>query len=169
MHWTYYCLFLLFCGPLLQAQRTQDAAFDKKVAEMLSFTVPTVTVAQVEKWQAVDKKIYFLDAREEEEYAVSHIPQARHIGYDNLRKSALEGIPQNAVLVVYCSVGYRSEKIGERLQKEGYQKVYNLYGSLFEWVNQGHAIEDKQGRATQRVHTYNKEWGRWLKRGEGVY
>lgn len=169
MHWSYCYLFLLFCGPLMQAQRTQDAAFDKKVAELLSFTVPTVTVEQVAKWQAVDKKLYFLDARALKEYKVSHIPNARHIGYEEMRQAALNGIPKNAVVIVYCSVGYRSEKIGERLQEAGYQKIYNLYGSLFEWVNQGHPIENAKGLPTQRVHTYSKEWSRWLKRGEGVY
>lgn len=71
-------------------------------------------------------------------------------------------IPKDAKIVLYCSVGYRSEKIGEKLQKMGYTDVNNLFGSLFEWVNRGYKVVDKDGNETQKVHTYNKDWSQWV-------
>jgi 3-mercaptopyruvate sulfurtransferase SseA len=81
----------------------------------------------------------------------------------------VEGFPKQSNVVVYCSVGYRSERVGEKLLGAGYQHVHNLYGSLFEWVNEGNPVVDKQEKPTQRVHAYSRLWGVWLKRGEKVY
>ena len=72
-------------------------------------------------------------------------------------------------MVVYCTVGYRSERIGEKLQKMGFQDVHNLYGGITEWVNQGHKVVDPEGNETPKVHTYSKDWGKWLKEGEKVW
>lgn len=168
MRYSYLLLFLVFCAPL-QAQRTQNTAFDKEIADLLSFTVSTLTVPQLKNWETAGRRFHLLDARAKEEYQVSHLPNAKHIGYEQFNEAALRGIGKDELIVVYCSVGYRSEKIGERLKAKGYKRVYNLYGSLFEWVNQGHAVEDAQGRPTKRVHTYNKDWSRWLERGIKVY
>jgi 3-mercaptopyruvate sulfurtransferase SseA len=70
---------------------------------------------------------------------------------------------------VYCSVGYRSEKVSEQLRQAGYQTVYNLYGGIFEWKNQGHPVVNAEGEPTERVHAYNRSWGVWLKKGDKVY
>ena len=103
-----------------------------------------------------------LDARELEEYTTSHIPNAKYIGYEDFDISRLEGLSYDTPIVVYCSVGYRSEKITNKLKTAGYQNVYNLVGSIFEWVNQGHLIEDKNALPTQTLHTYNKAWSKWV-------
>ena len=71
--------------------------------------------------------------------------------------------------MVYCTVGYRSGKVVEQLRKAGYKNVYNLHGSIFEWVNEGNKVVNAKGVTTNRVHTYSKEWGKWLKRGTRVY
>jgi hypothetical protein len=42
--------------------------------------------------------------------------------------------------------------------------VYNLYGSIFEWANRGYKVIDAQGQKTQKVHTYNQSWSKWLDR-----
>jgi 3-mercaptopyruvate sulfurtransferase SseA len=71
----------------------------------------------------------------------------------------------SATIVLYCSVGMRSEKIGKKLLEAGYKNVYNLYGSLFEWVNQGKPVYKKNGVQTSEIHTYSESWSRWLSRG----
>ena len=78
-------------------------------------------------------------------------------------------MPKDASIVIYCSVGVRSEKIGEKLIAAGYTNVKNLYGSIFEWVNEGNAVYNMNGKATNRVHAYSKTWGIWLKKGVKVY
>ena len=103
-----------------------------------------------------------LDIREIEEYQVSHIPGAIYFGYDHPVYELLDDIPTDQPILVYCSIGYRSEKMGEKLQKRGYTVVKNLYGSIFEWANQGYELHNPQGHSTQQVHTYNKRWSKWM-------
>lgn len=132
---------------------------------MYKRTVPFVSVTELKKMQ----NVVLLDTRAKAEYDVSHLPNAHWVGYDDFEMSRVQGIPKNADVVLYCSVGYRSERVGEKLLAAGYQHVHNLYGSLFEWVNEGNPVVDAQGKPTQRVHAYSRLWGVWLKRGEKVY
>ncbi len=157
-------IFALVLAIGMYAQVAVDSEFDEMLNDLLSFSVPYVTVDEL---KALDGAC-LLDTRELEEYEVSHIPNAEYIGYNTFDESALENIPKEQTIVVYCSVGYRSEKIGERLKKMGYKNVYNLYGSIFEWVNEGNEVIDKDGTTT-KVHTYNKQWSKWLEKGEKVY
>ena len=62
---------------------------------------------------------------------------------------------------MYCSVGYRSERIGEKLIKEGYSNVFNLYGGIFDWVNNDNPVYDFNEKV-YKVHAYNKDWGKWV-------
>jgi rhodanese-related sulfurtransferase len=109
----------------------------------------------------------FLDARESEEYEVSHIKSAQWVGYEDF---SMEGVKlsKHDTIVVYCSIGYRSEKIGEKLIDEGYLHVYNLYGGVFKWINDGNPVYI-HGQETNRIHTYNKKWSKWVNKGEKIY
>jgi rhodanese-related sulfurtransferase len=107
-------------------------------------------------------EVLLLDVREKQEFEVSHIPGAQWAGYNDFDISAYDEISKDQPIVVYCSVGYRSEKVGETLRNAGYSNVRNLYGSLFEWVNQGNVVEEKGGHPTTRIHTYNRKWSQWM-------
>ncbi|TAE22377.1 MAG: rhodanese-like domain-containing protein [Cytophagales bacterium] len=128
-------------------------------------TVPTVTVLQLKKMT----NVVLLDTREKKEFNVSHLPNARWVGYDDFTFERVKDIPKTATIVAYCSVGYRSDKVGDKLKAAGYGNVHNLYGSLFEWVNQGNPVVDSSGKPTNRVHGFSRPWGIWLHRGEKVY
>ena len=136
-----------------------DEKFDKEIASLIRFTVPVIGVTELE---AERSSYVVFDTRQKEEYDVSHIPGANYLGYKGFDEKRLEGTPKDAKIVLYCSIGYRSEKIGQRLQALGYQNVFNLYGSIFEWANRSLPLEDKNGNATQKVHTYNKSWSKWV-------
>lgn len=133
--------------------------FDRKISNTIGFTVPTKGVQEVWKER---EQVYLLDTRELDEYQVSHIEGATHLGYDEPDYSKLNNIPKEAEVVLYCSIGYRSEKIAEVLKERGYQNVYNLYGSIFEWVNQGYPVVDESGQKTDTIHTYNRRWSQWV-------
>lgn len=151
--------------PTGQAQPlVQDPAYDAMLKGLLEFSVPIIGVSQIED---TDQYI-FLDARETREYQTSHIQDARHVGYDHFDLKTVSDLPKDTPIIIYCSVGYRSEKIGEQLINAGYSNVSNLYGSIFEWVNQGNAVY-KEGEITQKVHAFNRIWGIWLKKGQKVY
>lgn len=153
-------LYIIGCNAQVPANRAhcQNPAFDKQVASWLRFTVPTISPTTL---KGLNNTV-ILDAREENEYKVSHIPNARFIGYKHFNQNTIMDIPKDQIVVVYCSIGYRSERIGEKLLKMGYTKVYNLYGSIFEWVNEGNTVVDNQGAPTNKVHTYNKTWSQWV-------
>jgi rhodanese-related sulfurtransferase len=159
-----FSVFFMACNGQVPASRAhcQNPDFDKKVANMLSFSVKTISPSDLNR----QSNVLVLDARERTEYDVSHLPNAVFIGYNSFEKKTLDTVPKDKPIVVYCSIGYRSEKIGEKLKKMGYTKVYNLYGSIFEWLNQGYPVVDKNEQPTNKVHTYNKAWSRWVEVGK---
>lgn len=158
LNWAY----LLFFVPLTGC--AQDESFDEMFNRLTRGSIPVVQPLDCTE----QKGVVYLDAREPEEFAVSHIPSARLVGYDDFKIETLRDLPKDAPIVVYCSVGYRSEKIGEELKKAGYTNVSNLYGGIFHWVNSGYSVYDVKGK-TDRVHTYSKRWSKWLERGVKVH
>lgn len=104
-----------------------------------------------------------IDARKAEEYAVSHLPGAHHL--QTVEAVQDSEIAPDAALVVYCSVGYRSARLAQKLQNAGYDHVMNLEGSIFEWHNQGHPVVC-EGEPVRRVHPYNRTWGLLLESAE---
>ncbi len=109
-----------------------------------------------------------LDAREKEEFEVSHLSGAQWIGYDTFSIKNVEGLNKDKPVLVYCTVGARSQEIGKKLQEAGFSKVFNLYGGIIHWANESRPLE-AGGHSTNRVHTYSKTWGIWLNQGEKVY
>ena len=141
----------------------ENPEFDQKVSKTIHFTVPTIGVEELKK---IQNEVYIFDTRKQEEYDLSHIEGAQYLGFENFNVQRLGNLPKDSKIVLYCSIGYRSEKIGEKLKKRGYTNVHNLYGSIFEWVNQGYPVVNKQGKPTKKVHTYNKAWSKWVEEGK---
>jgi rhodanese-related sulfurtransferase len=139
---------------------------DRTLKQLNSESVPYIYVNEVKSTE----QVIVLDTRKREEYDVSHIKNAVWVGYKTFEKdSVLKKLPnKNAPILVYCSIGVRSEDIGEKLLKAGYTNVKNLYGGIFEWKNQGNTVY-KDNIATDSVHTFNKQWGKLLKNGTKVY
>lgn len=147
--------------------QTSSGSFNAMLNTLLSHSVPEISVNQAVELHT--SGALFLDARELREYEVSHIQGATYVGYDHFDPQRVAGVAVDRPIVVYCSVGYRSEKIAERLRAAGYTQVSNLYGGIFEWVNQGLPVVSGPDEVTKRVHAYNRTWGVWLKKGEKVY
>ena len=146
----------------------QNKNFKKLVDNTIDFTVPLLSVKELN--ENIDDYLIF-DAREKEEYNVSHIPGAKYIGYDNPEWQILEDVDTDRKVLFYCSIGYRSEKLGEKAKEMGFSQIYNLYGSIFEWVNEGYEVVDNSNNPTKKVHGYSWLWGRWIENGkyEKVY
>jgi rhodanese-related sulfurtransferase len=150
---------LLIRGTSVTAQN--PSGFDAECEKYISGTVPLAYSKELHK--AINSpNITILDAREEKEYEVSHIPKAQYIGFDNFDSNLVSLIQKTDTIYIYCSIGYRSEKIGERIQKMGFNNVFNLYGGIFNWANSGYKVVDKNNRQTKEVHGYNKEWSKLL-------
>ncbi|MEM7297825.1 MAG: rhodanese-like domain-containing protein [Bacteroidota bacterium] len=140
--------------------------FDEKMQSLYKNTVPLIKSDSLEG--RLDQVI-LLDTRAPSEYQVSHLEGARLIDYDNFDMEMIKDISKDEEVIVYCSVGYRSERIGEKLQKAGFTNVKNLYGGIFGWKNEGNEVVGRNDQPTDSVHTYNKSWGQWLFKGIKVY
>lgn len=147
-------------------QRVSDASYELMLNNLLEHNVTEKSVSEALK-QETSKTIY-LDAREKQEFDVSHIKNAVWVGYDTQDLSLLDTLDKSTPLVVYCSIGYRSEKTVQKLMTKGFSNVSNLYGGVFEWVNQGNPVYVKS-QVTSNVHAYSKSWGVWLRKGNKVY
>lgn len=155
-------LFMAF-PSLVFSQNKMDRALKK-------FNTESVPYIYVEQLKVIEKPL-LLDTRKKEEFAVSHLENAVWVGHKEFVLDSV--VPQlkdkNQEIVVYCSIGVRSENIGEKLLKAGYTNVRNLYGGIFEWKNKGYPVFDSEGNETENVHAFNKQWGKLLKKGEKVY
>jgi rhodanese-related sulfurtransferase len=159
-------LFLMLFSWFKPNAQTNSRAYKVMLEGMYKHTVPTVSCSELKKEQ---NDVVLLDTRAKREYEVSHLPQARWVGYEEFDLKKVENLPKDTPIVVYCTVGVRSERVGEKLKAAGYRNVRNLYGSIFEWVNQDNPVVDNQGKPTQKVHAYSRTWGVWLNKGEKVY
>ena len=133
-----------------------------------SKSIPYISVEQL----AMPKtNAIILDSRELKEYELSHLKGAIHVGYDHFDLDDIElQLPnKDQDIVVYCSLGIRSEVIAEELKKAGYTKVKNLYGGIFEWKNKNFSVYNAQEKETDSIHTYSKEWSKWLNNGIKIH
>lgn len=136
--------------------------FDEKMQSLYKNTVPLIKAKDLHEKM---EKVVLLDTRAAAEYEVSHLQGARWVDYDHFKMKDVEEISKDAEVIVYCSVGYRSERIGEKMKAAGYKNVQNLYGGIFGWKNEGYEVVGPNNQPTDRVHTYNKSWGQWLYNG----
>jgi rhodanese-related sulfurtransferase len=142
--------------------------YDAKLRSIYRNTVPLISADSLAR--AMEKPgLHLLDIRSREEFEVSHIEGAHCIDYEQFKSRDVAYIPKDAQVVLYCSVGYRSERIGERMQEMGYEDVKNLYGGIFQWKNEGKIVVNPKNHPTDSVHAYNRVWSVWLRKGVKVY
>jgi rhodanese-related sulfurtransferase len=159
------CILFLIVSATTFGQTKLDKLLDK-------WNTRNVPYMSVETLALPKTDAILLDAREEKEFNISHLENAIRVGYDDFKiNETLAKLPKdkNAKIVVYCSIGIRSETVAHKLIQEGYTNVYNLYGGIFEWKNANFKVIDTLGKSTEKIHTFNKSWSKWLKKGEKVY
>jgi rhodanese-related sulfurtransferase len=131
-------------------------------------SVPYIPVEELAKHKS---DVILLDGREPNEFEVSHLQNAIHVGYHDFDITTVtENVKDKSTkIVVYCSIGVRSEDIAEKLKQKGYTNIYNLFGGIFEWKNKDNPIYNVNGEETNNVHAYSKKWGKWLLKGNKIY
>ena len=148
-----FLLFFIFQFGLITAQDS----LDKLLSKYNSHSIPYVSVEEL-KMQSDNEKVFILDAREREEFEVSHLKNSIYVGYNNFSAETVTSkIEDKSVpIVVYCSLGIRSENISEKLKDAGYTNIKNLYGGIFEWVNKGYSVYDSTNNENQKIHAFSK-------------
>ena len=131
-------------------------------------TIPYISVKELHQ---IQHDVILLDAREPIEYQTSHLKGAIHVGYDHFDIKTIhnQNLNKESKIVVYCSIGIRSEDISEHLKKVGFKNVYNLYGGIFEWKNKNFEVVDTNKKVTEKVHAYSVRWGKLLHNAKKVY
>mgnify|MGYP005752818509 CR=1 FL=1 len=159
---TRFLFFLILLLP--QISRAQSFAYKTMLSGLYDSDFPVLKPDQIQDLGSFQ----VLDAREKHEYEVSHLAQAKWVGYDTFSLQNLTSLEKNKPVLIYCTVGARSQEIGKKLKAAGFSQVYNLYGGIIHWANEGRPVYH-QGKITNRIHTYSQPWGIWLKKGEKVY
>jgi rhodanese-related sulfurtransferase len=112
--------------------------------------------------------VLLLDVRDAAEFEISHLPGAvlidPEISADQFMARFGSQLAGKKVLL-YCSVGVRSSRLGERIRAEAAQRgatgVYNIRGGIFAWHNYGKRLDRSKGQ-TELVHPYSTRWSRYL-------
>lgn len=159
--------YIYFISFLFSVALSAQNSIPQVLKKLNQETVPYIKVDELK----YKKNLVFLDAREPKEFNVSHIKNAIPVGFDYFKSNTVTSTvkDKSATIIVYCSIGVRSEKIGEKLLKMGYKNVYNLYGGIFEYKNSGGKVVNNQNKVTDSIHAYNKAWSIYLTKGIKVY
>lgn len=150
------------CAKPVQIAPPTDPLHDIKQTVRTKFpTVQQLSTNELDAWLKDTNRAQplLLDARAPEEFAVSQLRGARNV---EQLEAALKDYPKDQPIVNYCSVGYRSSVLSEKLMQRGFTKVYNLEGSIFQWANEGRPVYKGQ-QMVQQVHPYDAKWGQMLK------
>ncbi|WP_207493861.1 rhodanese-like domain-containing protein [Aridibaculum aurantiacum] len=145
--------------------KVEEKAFDVILQNLLQHQVNELSVQQLDSNYA---RYIILDSRTQAEFEVSHLPGAIWIGTEKDEQiKQVQRLPIDQPVVVYCSIGMRSEKAAMHLQETGFANVSNLYGGIFEWINQQKSLVNAKG-ATKDIHGYNLVWAKWIRNGEVI-
>ena len=125
-------------------------------------------VASIQKEEVLINSDIILDTRTKQEYEVSHLPNAIWVGEEFELEDTVYFEP-NKRIVVYCSIGWRSENYALNILAHQNVEVKNLYGGIIEWSNNKGDLIDQQGNTTNKTHPYSWFWGLWITEGETGY
>ena len=76
--------------------------------------------------------VFLLDVREPFEYAIAHLAGAELVPMREV-PHAVDRLPRDREVVVYCHHGIRSRSVAEYLRGEGFSRVTNLAGGIDRW------------------------------------
>jgi adenylyltransferase/sulfurtransferase len=79
-------------------------------------------------------KVFILDVRNPEEFAICRIPGSTLIPLPELPQRFGE-LDKNVEMVVHCKSGMRSAKAVQFLRQQGFDKIKNLKGGILTWAD----------------------------------
>lgn len=117
----------------LNARMSHSPGF-LKLVDAAKASIREITIDEVVAKQKRGDPFYFVDTREDTEWAAGRAKGAVHIGKGIIERDIEEKIPdKNADIVLYCGGGYRSALAAEALQKMGYARVSSMAGGIRGW------------------------------------
>lgn len=131
-------LLLLACGQATTSHQSEPAA--DGVAEASSPILKDVSNDEFAALIATKEGALLLDVRTPEEWNEGHLEGAAHADYwgdDTAFETAMNAIPRDRTVLVYCAGGGRSGLTAKELIEAGHQEVYNLEDGISGWEGQG--------------------------------
>lgn len=128
-----------------------------------------ISSAELNKRLAAGERLALLDARSREEYEVSHIHQARRIGFEDFSTERIWMLKRQAPIVIYCAAGERSYITADYLRALGFSDVAVLEESLIGWSNADLPLYTSKNAKTPQIHIHKKENNSLLKKGRPVW
>ena len=113
-----------------------------------------IKVEDLQQLQQQGENVVLVDVRQLKEREVSIIPGA--IALEEFEANIEQYRDNEAKIIVYCTIGYRSGKYAQKLREKGI-KVFNLEGSLLAWSHIRGKLVDDTG-FTNRVHVFSPKW-----------
>ncbi|MBI3723027.1 VTT domain-containing protein [bacterium] len=153
---------IVFVFQLVRSRRAPDWGQVKTMVREKFPTVRQLSTDELAAWleDSSREPPILVDARTPAEHAISSIASASLVTEDDL-DSFESRTSRRAPIVVFCSVGYRSSRLAERLSKAGFRDVQNLEGSIFQWANEGRPLFSGD-RPASKVHPFDATWGKLL-------
>lgn len=156
---------LLIGGAVVWALAGDGRGLDgmKKLVWTRFPSVRQISTQELSAWLKDGQKPppVLLDVRTPAEFEVSHLAGAHRVDPEAKVADVLPLLGNNRPVVTYCSVGYRSSALADRLRKAGVMEISNLEGSIFQWANEGRPLE-ANGKPADKVHPYNATFGKML-------
>ena len=149
-----FCLLVAGC----QANKVSDVDKQTRIEAMYRQyaqefpTVKGITAVELQQLQRQGKKVILVDVRSPSEIAISYIPGA--ITLAEFERDLAQY--QDAIVVAYCTIGYRSGLYAQKLQQQGIE-ILNLEGSLLAWSHSGGELTDGT-KDTRQVHVFGRQW-----------
>lgn len=100
--------------------------------------VKECNVEQARARLASGEAVYFVDVREDHEYAAGHAAGAKHLSKGIIERDIEVAVPhKGAEVILYCGGGFRSVLVADNLQKMGYTNVTSMDGGWRAWNEAG--------------------------------
>jgi rhodanese-related sulfurtransferase len=91
--------------------------------------ITEISLEQARARLAANPGAVLLDVREDNEWAVGHAAEARHLGKGILERDLEATVPDAATeIIMYCGGGFRSALTCDAAQRMGYSNVKSLAG-----------------------------------------
>jgi rhodanese-related sulfurtransferase len=111
----------------------------------LDSVITSVTPRQAQQLM-VDGELDVIDVRDPSEWSSGHLPGARLVPLEQLRKNPAGVLVRDGVLFV-CAAGVRSSTAARVAAAQGLTRIYNLASGTRGWVKEGLALVNDIGVA----------------------
>ena len=131
-------ILLMACGQATTSHQSEPTA--DGAVEASSPILKDVSNDEFAALMASKEGALLLDVRTPEEWNEGHLAGAAHADYwgdEAAFEAAMNAIPRDRPVLVYCAGGGRSGLTAKELIEAGHQEVYNLEDGLSGWKGQG--------------------------------